>query len=333
VLQAAAVQPEFHGVIVVDKPAGMTSAAVVAEARRQLGVRRIGHTGTLDPMATGVLPLCVGEGTKLAAHLLAEDKEYEGELELGTETDTLDAEGQVTRVERAAAAGIDRVALAQGMAAFEGPGAQVPPMFSAVKHRGRRLHELARAGEVVERVARPILVHHFALAAGPARDLRARFTVHCSKGTYVRSLVSDLGRRLGCGAHLTALRRVRAGAFGIDQAVPLSELGQRGPAQLIDPARAVAHLPAAVVPAALLGAVRDGRRLPWQQISGAPAPAGAVRLLTPAGQLLSLAEVVGGRLHHQRVFAYGLTNGTVSSNLCRSKAAQHDCVRPRRSDV
>lgn len=332
---------ELHGILVVDKPAGMTSADVVSRVKRALGVRRIGHTGTLDPMATGVLPLCLGEATKVAGYLLAEDKEYEGELLLGVETDTLDAEGAVTARDEAGAAAVSEERLRAVMAGFAGPGVQVPPMFSALKHKGRRLHELARAGQVVDREPRPIVIHRIELRA--FTPPRAGFAVHCSKGTYVRSLVADIGRALGCGAHLTALRRTRSGAFTLAQSLPVDQIAQIARDQaagqlardsaalaLVSPARALDHMPGATVPHALVDAVRNGQPLRWADVTAdaPPAPDVTVRLLLPGGDLLALAtaEPAGsGRLRYCRVFTYGLTKRPVSSNLSGSRSR---AVRP-----
>lgn len=293
-----------HGLVIVDKPPGMTSAAVVARVKRATGARKVGHTGTLDPMATGVLPLCLGEATKLAGYLLADDKAYDGELELGAETDTLDAEGRIVRERRDQAARVDEATLTAAMRDLEGEGTQRPPMYSAVRQDGRRLHELARAGLEVERPPRPVRIERLALTgfAPP----RARFSVACSKGTYVRTLVADLGEGLGCGAHLTALRRTRSGRFTLAGARSL-EAVEAGDLGLLDPAEALDHLPRATVPAASVRPVRDGKHLEWEQISPDPAPAGLCRLLTPEGALLALAEVEGGRLRYARVFTYGLT--------------------------
>lgn len=338
---------EIHGILVVDKPAGMTSADVVSRVKRALGVRRIGHTGTLDPMATGVLPLCLGEATKVAGYLLAEDKEYEGELLLGVETDTLDAEGAVTARDEAGAATVSEARLREVMAGFAGPGVQIPPMFSALKHKGRRLHELARAGQVVDREPRPIVIHRIELRA--FTPPRASFVVHCSKGTYVRSLVADIGRALGCGAHLTALRRTRSGAFTLAQSLPMDQIDQIAHDQqiardsaareaagdsaarvLVSPARALDHMPGTTVPHALVDAVRNGQPLRWADVSAdaPPAPEATVRLLLPCGELLALTTVEpggSGRLRYCRVFTYGLTKRPVSSNLSGSRSR---AVRP-----
>src|SRR5262245_41984861 len=207
----------MDGVLVVDKPGGLTSAEVVARVKQALGAEKVGHTGTLDPMATGVLPLAIGEATKLAPFLLADDKESEGELELGVTTDTLDAEGTV--LERRPAGDLDEAALRGAFAALSGDLLQVPPMHSALRHGGRRLYELAREGVEVDRTARPVTVRRFDLLA--FTPPRARFHVDCSKGTYVRALVRDVGSVLGCGAILTALRRTRAGRFRLADAVAL----------------------------------------------------------------------------------------------------------------
>lgn len=296
----------LHGVLVVDKPARITSARVVAVAKGRLGVK-VGHTGTLDPMATGVLPLCIGEGTKIAGYLLTQDKAYDGELELGVETNTLDAEGEVVARNETAAKTITEDQLRQGMVDFTGDIMQTPPMFSALKHKGRRLHALARAGEQVVREPRPIRIDSFELVE--YTPPRARFRVACSKGTYVRSLVADIGRVLGCGAHLTSLRRTRSGQFTLEGAIPPDEitvaLARR---LLVSPAQAIAHLPGYTVSAEKLPAVANGQRLPWPEIAGeSPEPTGTCRLLTPSLELVALVRVEEGRLRFNRVFTYALT--------------------------
>ncbi len=280
----------LHGLLIIDKPAGMTSHDVVAAVRKRLGTREVGHTGTLDPMATGVLPLVVGEGTKLTPFLAADDKEYEGELELGVQTDTLDAEGQVTA--RAPCEHVTEPALREAFARLTGRIEQVPPMYSALKREGRRLHELARAGEKVDLAARPVRVDRFDLTvfAPP----RARFVVACSKGTYVRALVRDAGAALGCGAMLTALRRTRAGRFTLGDAAALEQV--RPGTRLIPLAEAIAHLPAITLTEPQLVDVSHGRPL------HIPAPAGPVRLLTPEGDLAAVAETRDVRLAYLRVF-------------------------------
>ena len=291
-----------HGIIVVDKPSGMTSAAVVATVKRRLGAKRVGHTGTLDPMATGVLPVCIGEATKVAGYLLAEDKAYAGALALGVTTDTLDAQGAVTGGDPAVAARVTREQLAAVMASFVGDIEQVPPMYSAIKHQGKRLHALAREGVEVERAARAVRID--ALELGVFEVGRAELSVRCSKGTYVRTLVADIGERLGCGAHLTALRRTRAGRYTLDDAVQLEEISRE--ICLHDLSSALDHLPAIAVPDDRVDDLRNGKDLGWDAVD-AEAPAGIARLMLANGSLLALVEDESGRIRYRRVFTYGLT--------------------------
>jgi len=315
---------ELHGVLVVDKPSGPTSATVVARVRHALGVVKAGHTGTLDPLATGVLPLCLGEGTKLAGYLLADDKGYEAEVVLGIETDSDDAEGEVTARAPEAAAAIDEAAVRAALPAFTGTIQQVPPRLSAIKQGGRRLHKLVRAGETVEPAPRTVTIHRLALLAfvpaAAGAPPRARLEVACGKGTYVRSLAADLGRALGCGAHLSRLRRTRSGAFTLAEAVPLDAIladPAAAAARLIPPPRLL-ELPSVTVPAEALRPVVDGRPPP----DAAPVDlqeGELFQMLTPSGDLLAIARRVEGRLRLVRVFTYGLTGGAPSSKLPRSK--------------
>jgi tRNA pseudouridine55 synthase len=249
-----------------------------------------------------VLLVCLGEATKIAGLLLGEDKAYEGELELGRETDTLDAEGQVVRQRPEEAARVQRGALSEAMARFVGRGEQVPPMYSAVRQGGRRLHELARAGQEVERAPRPVLIRRFDLLS--FEPPRARFAVECSKGTYVRSLVADLGDALGCGAHLTALRRTRSGGFGLDRAIRLEDVNPdavAAPGRLVPPAEALAHLPQVTLTADQERAVANGKPMLWKDLSPLPAPADPVCLLTADRHLLALIDVNEGRVRYRRV--------------------------------
>ena len=212
----AGVAALVDGVLVVDKPAGPTSHDIVDRARRALGTRRVGHTGTLDPFATGVLPLCLGRATRLARFLTAGEKTYRATLRLGfaTTTDDLTGEplGEPRRVE------LTDESLRAALAGLVGRFDQVPPAFSARQVDGRRLYELARRGEATARAATPVEVQALDLVsrAGDTLELEVR----CSAGTYVRAIARDLGEQLGCGAHLVALRRTRSGGFGLDQAVP-----------------------------------------------------------------------------------------------------------------
>ena len=277
----------LHGVLVVDKPKGPTSFAVVAEIRRVLRVRRAGHGGTLDPMATGVLPVCLGEGTKLAPFFLDADKEYEAEALLGVATDTYDATGVVVR--KCDPAGVTEEHLRNVLQGFQGRIRQRVPAFSAVRQGGVRLYERARAREVVETPEREVEIRCIELleAALP----RFRFRVVCSKGTYVRSLAHDIGDALGVGCHLVGLRRVRTGAFGLEHAVPLAsvaEAARAGRLPLIPPERAVAHLPSRIVTADVERRVRNGQRLQPRDV-GDPSP-GLFAVLNGEGRLVAVAQ-------------------------------------------
>jgi len=203
----------------LDKPSGMTSNSALQCARRLFSAAKAGHTGTLDPLATGLLPLCFGEATKFSADLLEADKTYEADLLFGVTTDTGDAEGEV--VERRPVA-FSPQALDQALAHFTGPISQIPPMYSALKRDGKPLYELARQGIEVERQPRDVTIHELQLLEFSGD--RCRLRVCCSKGTYIRTLAEDIGNRLGCGAHLTALRRTAVGALRIADAVTLDQL-------------------------------------------------------------------------------------------------------------
>jgi tRNA pseudouridine55 synthase len=215
----------LHGVLVVDKPRGPTSFHVVQRVRRALGVEKAGHTGTLDPMATGVLAVCLGDALKVQQYLVEGDKAYEADVAFGVATDTEDAEGR--EVARGDPAALSAAAVAAALPRFVGDIEQVPPMYSAVRVAGRRLHQAARAGDSVERAPRTVRVHALTLLAfeGPRDGLaQARLDVRCGKGTYVRTLAADLGEALGVPAHLAGLRRTAAGRFDLAQAIPLDEL-------------------------------------------------------------------------------------------------------------
>ncbi|HET7502622.1 MAG TPA: tRNA pseudouridine(55) synthase TruB [Kofleriaceae bacterium] len=281
----------MHGVLVLDKPPGMSSAVAVARVRHALGVDRAGHGGTLDPIATGVLPICVGAATKLAQFLLADDKAYEAEGVLGVETDTLDRTGRVV-AERPAE--ISRDALLEALARHLGEQDQVPPMYSAIKQGGVRLYQRARAGEQVERAPRRIRIDRLELLgfAPP----RFRIAIACSKGTYVRSLIADIGATLGAGAHLAELRRTRSGRFSIEQAVALDQVAG---APLVPLERATG-LPSRVVPRRLEAPVEDGLQVPVQAFGAEGLE--QFQLVTEDGRLLAVAHPEAGRTVYDRVF-------------------------------
>jgi tRNA pseudouridine55 synthase len=226
------VSPKAEGLVLVDKPKGMTSHDVVDAVRRHLGTRKVGHAGTLDPMATGLLVLGAGRATRLLRYLGDLPKSYVGAGRLGVETDTLDADGTVVR---STAVTATREEVAAAAAALLGGSMQTPPAYSAVKVGGRKLYQAARRGEELEAPARPVRVDAFDVTGVDAATFA--FAVTCSGGTYVRVLVADVGRALGCGAHLTALRRTAIGPFGVDEG------RAPGTARPVPIERAVAHLP------------------------------------------------------------------------------------------
>lgn len=275
------------GICVVDKPSGWTSHDVVARARRLLGTRKVGHAGTLDPMATGVLVLGVGRGTRLLTFITGVGKTYEATIRFGVETDSLDADGAVTVTHDMS--GLAPTDVVAASAELTGDLLQVPPMVSAVKVQGRRLHELAREGVEVERAPRAVHVARFDVR--PTSDpLVWTADVECSSGTYVRSLAADLGHALGGGAHLAALRRTAVGPFGIGEACDLESLA---PELLLPLAEGVRHLPTLVVDDELASAVAHGRVLdaaaPGLQTPLPPA-AGPWAVVDSSGSLLAVYE-------------------------------------------
>jgi tRNA pseudouridine55 synthase len=274
------------GFLIVDKPLTWTSFDVVARVRRLVGERRVGHAGTLDPLATGVLPLALGKATRFIEYLSEAGKAYDATVNLGVSTTTYDREGAVT----ATAAGPLPAAAAVEAALdrFRGPQQQLPPMYSAVKHDGQRLYELARQGQEVERRPRPITIYRLDLVE--YTPPLARLVVECSKGTYIRTLAHDLGAALGCGAHLAVLVRTRHGPFTLADAVPLDALAAEvaagtWQARLRPPDVVLGHLPAFTLAADEARRVRQGQPL-IRPAAGTPAQA---RLYGPDGAFLALA--------------------------------------------
>lgn len=219
--QVKRVRRAVSGIILLDKPRGFTSNAALQKVRWLLNAEKAGHTGSLDPLATGVLPLCFGEATKFSQYLLDADKGYETLAQLGVATTTADAEGEV--IERKPVA-VSEEQIEALLPRFRGDQMQVPPMYSALKRDGQPLYKLARAGEVVEREPRSVKIARLDLLS--LETDKARFAVSCSKGTYIRTLVEDIGRELGCGAHVAELRRTQAGPFDLAQTVTLEALEQ-----------------------------------------------------------------------------------------------------------
>lgn len=290
----------IDGVLLLDKPLGLSSNDALVRARRLLGARKTGHGGTLDPLATGLLPLLFGEATKFALDSLDADKTYLAEIALGVTTETGDREGRVLDECEPVH---DEALVRRAVADFVGDIEQVPPMHSALKHEGRRLYEYARAGVVVERAPRRVTIRSIEILRFAPPHLVFRVT--CTKGTYIRSLAIDLGRRLGCGAHLSALRRERVGALDVADAVTLEALEALGLTQRRErllPIDALLHgLPRVDLESALAVRFLQGQKLrvesPLTEM-----PAGRVRVYT-AERLLGIAQQERGELRPQRLVA------------------------------
>ena len=248
------------GVLFLDKPSGITSNAALQKARRLLNAAKAGHTGTLDPLASGLLPLTFGEATKFSQMLLDADKTYEATVRLGIETDSGDAEGEVLTTMPVA---VSRDDIERVLRRFAGRIEQMPPMYSALKRDGRPLYEYARAGIEVERQAREVTIHRIGMLEDDLGADSFRFHVECSKGTYIRTLAVDIGRALGCGAHLSGLRRTAIEPFSIGNAVALSVLEKMDREECLaalSPVDAlVGHLPLVELDATQTAAIRQGR--------------------------------------------------------------------------
>ncbi|MYS87181.1 tRNA pseudouridine(55) synthase TruB [Embleya scabrispora] len=287
--------PPPDGLVIVDKPAGLTSHDVVGRLRRIAGTRRVGHAGTLDPMATGVLVIGIEKATRLLGHLALTEKEYAGTIRLGQSTITDDAEGEVTAT--TSAAHVDDASIAAGIAELTGPIMQVPSKVSAIKIDGKRSHSRVRDGEEFELAARPITVSAFEVLAtrreGETIDLDVRVT--CSSGTYIRALARDLGAGLGVGGHLTALRRTRVGPYALERAHTLEELEESFGVLPIAEA-ATAAFPRREVTEDQARAVSHGGRLPADDSEG------PVGVFGPDGTFLALVENREGAARPLAVF-------------------------------
>ncbi len=275
-----------NGVLLLDKPGGMTSNAALQIARRLLNAAKAGHTGTLDPMATGLLPLTFGEATKFSADLLNADKSYRATIRLGVTTTTGDGDGTVMATREV---DVSDEKLQMTLSRFVGTIEQVPPMHSALKHDGQPLYKLARAGNEVDRAPRQISVHRLALVEH--REEEVVVDVDCSKGTYVRVLAEDIGRALGCGAHLSALRRTRAGRLSVDDAVTLATLETLAPelrlARLLPEDELLASLATVLLDDAHAARFRQGQRLALD----AEPRGGRVRVYGGENELLGTATI------------------------------------------
>jgi tRNA pseudouridine55 synthase len=306
-LQSAPEAKSKQGLVIVDKPGGMTSHDVVARIRRLAGTRRVGHAGTLDPMATGVLVVGVEKATRLLGYLTLTEKEYHATIRLGQSTSTDDAEGEITG--EASAADVSAETLAKAAASLTGEIMQVPPGVSAIKVAGQRAYRLTRAGAAPELAARPVTVYEFKILAerrnGDALDLDA--IVRCSSGTYIRALARDMGRQLGVGGHLTRLRRTRVGPYCIEDARTLEQLAERfdviplaQAAQAAFPRRDLSEDEARRL-------AHGGRLAPASSAASAahPGPLGPTAAYAPDGMLIALVTEESGEARPLVVFAEG----------------------------
>ncbi len=300
----------MDGIIIIDKPEDFTSFDVVAKMRRLLGTRKVGHAGTLDPMATGVLPIFVGRATKCCDILPDQNKRYTATFELGYTTDTLDSTGRVlTRTPVQS----NRADLLAAFDSFRGEIMQLPPMFSAIQINGHRLYDLARQGVEIEREKRPVTISHLELLQSDESAHRYVIDVACSKGTYIRTLCADIGEALGCGATMTALRRTRAAGFDLEDSLTLEQaeqLAQQGKLseRLLPIARVFQELPALTLCAAQERMYRNGVRLDLKRLDGMQALgdwSGDLRIYAESGTFLgiSYADREQGLLQTRKLFA------------------------------
>ncbi|MCX7568565.1 tRNA pseudouridine(55) synthase TruB [Tumebacillus sp. DT12] len=295
----------MNGILIVNKPAGMTSQQVVGRVKRVLGVKKVGHTGTLDPDVTGVLPICIGSATRVAEYLLDQAKAYRGEVTFGVSTTTQDASGEP--VESVDTVQVTEEQVREAAASFIGPILQRPPAFSAIKINGQRAYDLARQGEEVEIPPREVTIYKLEILS---LDLepnhpKVRFDVECSKGTYVRTLCQDLGSTLGVPAHMSHLVRTRSGPFTLEQALTfeqIEELAAAGQiAEQLQPLQsALPHLTAATIPEALERRVDNGRELTLRRVIPGAQAGQLVRIESRTGRLLALyriESIVDGETH------------------------------------
>lgn len=297
------------GILLLDKPLGVSSNQALQSVKRLYGAAKAGHTGSLDPLATGVLPLCLGEATKFSQYLLDADKAYQSTFVLGTVTDTGDAEGQI--LEDNDASGVTEQDVIIALQTFEGDIEQVPSMFSAIKHQGQPLYKLARKGLEVERKARSVVIKTLQLR-GFRGGQRPEVDVYleCSKGTYVRSLAEDLGRLIGCGAFVSSLRRTRAGPFSIEQSMTLSalqSLNVSGESGVLDKLLLPTDAALGALPLVRLSEsggfyMRQGQPI---MVSNAPRD-GIVRVALESGEFLGVGEILDdGRVAPRRLVVTG----------------------------
>ena len=302
--------PQIDGILNIDKPYGITSMDVVRRIKRASRQRRVGHGGTLDPIATGVIPVCLGQATRLMEDIIGGAKTYLAGIELGAQTDTYDALGEIT--ERGDPSGITLEDIERALERFRGDIMQVPPMYSALKRDGKRLYDLARAGVEVEREPRPVTVHDIALEGWTPPVATVR--VHCGKGFYMRSLAHDLGQALGCGGHMKTLARQRLGAFTAADALSLDEAEERiacGEWREVvhSPDIALRQLPALILGSRAAEMIRNGRAI--EAAPSQPAPAERARAYTTDGRFLATLKLDAElrRWKPEKVFALRYPDG------------------------
>jgi len=288
----------MDGVLAIWKPAGWTSHDVVAKCRRLLGMKRIGHAGTLDPMVTGVLPLCLGRSTRIVEYIQERPKAYEATIVLGVATDTEDMSGTI--VEQSDSVTVTEAQVRQVLQSFIGDIPQVPPMYSAVKVDGKRLYELAREGKTLERKARTVTIHQIELLSMQLEQAHPQFTfsVTCSKGTYIRTLCVDIGKALGVPAAMAALTRTMSGGLTRSHCVTLEQVEQHMASGtidevLIDPAQAIDHIPATVVKEHKRKYAIQGQKLYWTDVTGHQEldDHSLIRVLDEAGNFLGIFQL------------------------------------------
>jgi tRNA pseudouridine55 synthase len=287
----------IHGILLLDKRLGVSSNKALQEVRRLYNANKAGHTGSLDPLATGLLPICFGEATKVSGMLLDDNKRYQVLIQLGIKTDSGDLEGNI--IETKPVPEITSADLATVLARFTGDIDQVPPMYSALKHAGKKLYELARAGQTVEREARRVSI--FDLRLIEYRDDHLKLEVYCSKGTYIRSLAEDIGESIGCCATVKTLRRLEVGSFSLEQAFTLTQLQQCDDSQLLDKLINV-DMPLANLPKVRLDETQTSRIMQGQALKLDESGSGKVRMYC-AETFLGLGEIdLNGKLLPKKLF-------------------------------
>ncbi|MDT4288243.1 tRNA pseudouridine(55) synthase TruB [Methylomonas sp. MO1] len=290
---------DVHGIVLLDKRLGASSNQALQEVRRLFNANKAGHTGALDPLATGLLPLCFGEATKVSALMLDDDKRYQVTVQLGVMTDTGDSEGKI--VAEMPVPALDGARIQACLQHFTGPIEQVPPMYSALKHQGKKLYELAREGKTVERQPRAITIYELQLLNFDAEVGQLTLDVFCSKGTYIRSLAEDIGHWLGNCGTVTALRRTKAGMFDLDQAHTLQQLQAMDFAQLQNTLIAL-DVPLEAIPNVSLSAEQAEKIKLGQRIAFSGGMAGQVRIYSPQA-FLGLGEILlDGKLAPKKLF-------------------------------